>query len=105
MIHAEPLPGWNGRFFHSQHMTFAHYELAADATPLHTHHHEQEEVRAIVEGRLAITIDGEEAELGAGDVAIVPPDTPHSVRVLTACRAIITDYPLREQIPGLHART
>ena len=72
MIHAEPLPGWSGRFFHSQHMTFAHYDLAADATPLHTHHHEQEEVWAIVEGRLAITIDGEETELGAGDVAIVP---------------------------------
>ena len=54
-------------------------------------------------GRLAITIDGEETELDAGDVAIVPPDTPHSVRVLTACRAIITDYPLREQIPGLHS--
>jgi mannose-6-phosphate isomerase-like protein (cupin superfamily) len=105
MIHAEPLPGWSGRFFHSQHMTFAHYDLAADATPLHTHHHEQEEVWAIVEGRLAITIDGDETELAAGDVAIVPPDTPHSVRVLTACRAIITDYPLREQIPGLHART
>ena len=72
MIHAEPLPGWSGRFFHSQHMTFAHYDLAADATPLHTHHHEQEEVWAIVEGRVAITIDGEETELGAGDVAIVP---------------------------------
>ena len=43
--------------------------------------------------------------MGDGDVAIVPPDTPHSVRVLTACRAIITDYPRREQIPGLHTRT
>ena len=60
----------------------------------------------MVEGRLAITIDGEEAELLAdGDVAIVPPDTPHSVRVLAAGRAIITDHPRREQIPGLHTRT
>jgi hypothetical protein len=39
--------------------------------------------------------------LSAGCVAIVPPQTPHSVRPLSACQAIIADYPLRPNLPGL----
>jgi mannose-6-phosphate isomerase-like protein (cupin superfamily) len=101
MLAGEPLPGWSGRFFHSGNMTFAHYEITEDAEPLHEHHHEQEEVWHIVEGQVAITIDGAEATLDAGSVAIVPPNTPHSVRPLRACRAIIADYPLRLSLPGM----
>jgi hypothetical protein len=33
--------------------------------------------------------------------AIVPPNTPHSVRALRASRAIIADYPLRPNLPGM----
>ena len=101
MLAGEPLPGWSGRFLHSDNMTFAHYDIAADAVPLHEHRHEQEEVWHIVEGKVALTIAGEEQVLGAGCVAIVPPDTPHSVRPLGECRAIIADYPLRPDLPGV----
>jgi mannose-6-phosphate isomerase-like protein (cupin superfamily) len=85
-------------------MTFAHYDIASGAQPLHEHQHEQEEVWHIVEGEVAITVASTEAVLGAGSVAIVPPETPHSVRPLGACRAIIADYPLRLELPGLHDR-
>jgi mannose-6-phosphate isomerase-like protein (cupin superfamily) len=105
MLSGDPLPGWSGRFFHAENMTFAHYEIAADAAPLHEHQHEQEEVWNIVEGEVLITIAGEERALGPGSVAIVPPDTPHSVKPKTACRAVIADYPLRLQLPGLSHRT
>jgi mannose-6-phosphate isomerase-like protein (cupin superfamily) len=91
----ERLPGWKGRFFHSENMTFAYYEIAADAVPLHEHHHPQEEVWNVVEGKLAVTIDGEEHIAGPGCAAIVPPDTPHSARALSACRALVVDYPVR----------
>jgi mannose-6-phosphate isomerase-like protein (cupin superfamily) len=101
MLAGEPLPGWHGRFLHSATMTFAHYDIAADATPLHEHQHEQEEVWHIVEGEVAVTIDGEEQVLTGGCVAVVPPNTPHSVRPLGACRAIIADYPLRTSLPGV----
>ncbi len=101
MLAGEPLPGWNGRFLHSVTMTFAHYEIAAGAAPLHEHQHEQEEVWHIVQGEVALCIDGEEQVLTAGCVAVVPPDTPHAVRPLGACRAIIADYPLRPSLPGL----
>jgi mannose-6-phosphate isomerase-like protein (cupin superfamily) len=100
MLSGTPLPGWSGRFLHSANMTFAHYDIAADAAPLHEHHHEQEEVWHVVDGEIALTIDGEEQVLTAGCVAVVPPDTPHSVRPLAAARAIIADYPLRPTLPG-----
>jgi quercetin dioxygenase-like cupin family protein len=81
-------------------MTFAHYDIDAGAAPLHEHQHEQEEVWHIVEGEVALSIAGEEQVLSAGSVAIVPPHTPHGVRPLAACRAIIADYPLRPRLPG-----
>ena len=101
MLSAEPLPGWNGRFFHSENMTFAHYDIASDSAPLQEHQHPQEEVWNVVEGAIVISIDGVERTVGQGGVAVVPPNTPHSVRALTHARAVIADYPLRPQIPGL----
>jgi mannose-6-phosphate isomerase-like protein (cupin superfamily) len=94
----ERLPGWHGRFFHSGNMTFAYYDIDADAVPLHEHHHEQEEVWNVIQGRLAVTIDGVEHIAEPGCAAIVPPDTPHSARVLGACRAIVVDHPLRDDM-------
>ncbi len=74
MLSGTPLPGWSGRFLHSANMTFAHYDIAADAAPLHEHHHEQEEVWHVVDGEIALTIEGEEQVLTAGCVAVVPPE-------------------------------
>jgi mannose-6-phosphate isomerase-like protein (cupin superfamily) len=96
----ERLPGWIGRSFHSDHMTFAYWDIAADATPLHEHHHPQEEVWNVVEGALALTIAGVEHIVDAGSAAIVPPNTPHSARALGACRAIVVDYPVRPDGPA-----
>jgi mannose-6-phosphate isomerase-like protein (cupin superfamily) len=101
MISGEPLPGWSGHFFHAENMTFAYYDIAEGAQPLHEHQHEQEEVWHIVAGEVAVTVDGSEAVARAGSAIIVPPETPHSVRPLGACRAIIADYPLRPNLPGV----
>jgi mannose-6-phosphate isomerase-like protein (cupin superfamily) len=101
MIHGAPLPGWEGRFFHSANMTFAQWTIEADAAPLHEHHHEQEEVWNVVEGEILLSVDGEERVLGVGDVAVISPDTPHSAQARTRCRAIVADYPLRHELPGV----
>lgn len=95
-----PLAGWNGRFFHSDHMTFSYYEIDAGAA-VHEHQHPEEEVWNVVEGRLAITIDGKEHVAGPGSAAIVPASTRHSVRALTASRAIVVDHPVRHQVGGV----
>src|ERR1700758_4229326 len=54
----ERLPGWHGRYFHSENMTFAHYDFARGAS-IHEHFHPEEEVYEVIEGELEITIDGE----------------------------------------------
>src|ERR1700682_5821677 len=90
----ERLPGWHGRYFHSQHMTFAHYDFASGAS-IHEHFHPQEEVNEVIEGELEMTIDGVTQIARPGVVAIVPSNIPHSVKALTDGRAIIVDYPLR----------
>ena len=101
MITAEPLPGWSAHFFHSEHMTFSHYDIAAGAAPLHEHFHEQEEVWHVVDGEVAISIDGTEQRLGPGAAAVIPPNTPHSARPITQCRVVIADHPLRRRLPGV----
>src|SRR5215475_5535506 len=87
----ERLPGWQGRYFHSENMTFAHYDFVQGAS-IHEHFHPQEEVYEVVEGELEITIDGVMQIARPGIVAIVPANAPHSVKALTAGRAIIVDY-------------
>jgi unsaturated pyranuronate lyase len=77
----EPLPGWVARFFHSDNLTLAYYEIAPNAAPLHEHSHPQEEVWNVMDGHVAVTIDGVECVVGSGCAAIVPANTPHSARV------------------------
>jgi quercetin dioxygenase-like cupin family protein len=90
----ERLPGWKGRYFHSNNMTFAHYEFAAGSS-IHEHFHPEEEVYEIVEGELEVTIDGTSQVAKPGIVAIVPPNSRHSVRALTDGRMIVVDHPAR----------
>jgi quercetin dioxygenase-like cupin family protein len=95
----ERLPGWRARIFNSANMTFAHYEFDAGAS-IHEHHHPQEEVWNVIEGELEVTIDGVAQVAGPGVVAIAAPNAHHSVRALTAGRAIVVDHPLRWEMGG-----
>lgn len=75
-------------------MTFAHYDFKRGAS-IHEHFHPEEEVYEVIEGELEITIDGVAQIACPGVVAIVPGDARHSVKALTAGRAIIVDHPVR----------
>jgi quercetin dioxygenase-like cupin family protein len=90
----ERLPGWHGRYFHTQNMTFAHYDFARGAA-IHEHFHPEEEVYEVIEGELEITVDGVAQVARPGLVAIVPGNVRHSVRALTDGKAIIVDSPAR----------
>ncbi len=91
----ERLPGWYGRYFHSSSMTFAHYDFTRGAS-IHEHFHPQEEVYEVIEGELEVTIDCVAQVARPGLIAIVPGNVRHSVQVLTDGRAIIVDYPRRD---------
>jgi quercetin dioxygenase-like cupin family protein len=90
----ERLPGWHGRYFHTQSMTFAHYNFARGST-IHEHFHPEEEVYEVIEGELEVTIDGMAQVAREGVVAIVPPNARHSVKAVTDGKAIIVDHPAR----------
>src|SRR5262245_48430632 len=96
MTTSERRPGWHGRRWRSEHMSFAHYEIDAGAD-IHLHHHPYEEVWLVIEGELEITIDGATQRAGPGGVAVVPPDATHAVRALTRGRAVVANHPVRHE--------
>jgi quercetin dioxygenase-like cupin family protein len=90
----ERLPGWKGRSFDSQNMTFAHFVFEPGAW-IHEHAHANEEVWNVVDGELEVTIGSDVLLAGPGFVAVVPPNTAHSVKAITGGRAIVVDHPIR----------
>ena len=91
----EPLPGWKGKFLHSENMSFMHYSVSEDAAVIEDHKHPNEEVWNIIEGSFEVTIDGETRIVGPGDVAIVPTNSSHALRALSEGKAIVVNYPHR----------
>ena len=81
-------------------MTFGYYNTVKGAY-LHEHSHPNEEVWHVIEGELEVTIGGEIQIAGPGHVAMVPPNTLHSVKVLSPGRAMVVDHPRRESIGGV----
>lgn len=80
---------------------FARWTIDADAQDLHEHHHPYEEVWNIVGGHVTLIVDGVEEKLEAGAAAVVPPNTAHSVRVTGAAEVVVTDFPVRHDLPGV----
>ncbi len=93
----EPLPGWHDRYFHSESMSFAYYDVDQGAA-VHEHWHPEEEVWHIVEGVLEITIDGEKHLAEAGSAVIVPSNAHHSVKAPKRAKVIIANHPLRPRV-------
>ena len=91
----ERLPGWYGRYFHSDNMTFAYYDFDAGAS-IHEHFHPNEEVWNVIDGELEMTLEGVAQVAGAGAAVIVPANARHAARAVTKGRAIVVDYPVRK---------
>jgi len=93
----ERLPGWRGRFFHSEHMTVAHYEFARGSS-IHEHFHPQEEIYHVLDGELELTVDGAVHIARPGVAVIVPSNARHSARALCDGRVLIVDSPRRLEV-------
>lgn len=87
--------GWEGKFFHTENMSFMHYNVAEDAASIPIHQHPNEEVWNIVEGAFEVTIDDETKIMGPGDVAVVPSNARHALAPKGAGKAIVVNYPHR----------
>jgi quercetin dioxygenase-like cupin family protein len=93
----EPLPGWHDRYFRSQEMSFAYYDVDEGAS-IHEHWRPEEEVWYVIEGTLQVTLDGEPSVAAPGAAAIAPSNTEHPVKALSRARVIIANHPVRARI-------
>lgn len=75
------LPGITRQVVHGERQSLVRYVYAPGAVfPVHAHPEEQ--VTVVVSGRIAFDIDGVRVELGAGQVAVIPPNVPHGAEVI-----------------------
>jgi len=91
----EIIPGYRVRFVHCDSMTMAYWSIDTGAAlPEHSHPHEQ--VATLTEGEYELSVGDKTKVLRPGDVAVIPPNVPHSGRALSDCCMIDAFHPVRE---------
>ena len=84
------LPGFRGRLFETETMSFAEWTFSAGAE-IRPHAHPREEVWQVVEGELDFTIGNETRRAGPDMCAIVPPGVEHRIVALSDGVARVVD--------------
>ncbi len=84
----EMIPGFRGRFVHTDLYTIAFWEVDEGAI-LPEHSHVNIQSSEVTEGHFELTIDGVVTDCKPGAVVVVPSNAVHSGRAITACK--ITD--------------
>ena len=91
----EILPGFQGRFIHSAHVSIAYWDIKQGASiPVHQHVHEM--IVNVISGKLQLTIGDETKVLEPGMAAVIPSNVPHTAKGITGCKVIDVFYPIRE---------
>lgn len=91
----EMVPGFLGKFVHTENETFAFWEIkAGSGLPAHSHPHTQ--VLQLLEGEFELQINGETLHLKAGEVVSIASNEAHGGKAITDCKIIDTFYPVRE---------
>ena len=91
----EIMPGYHGKMVHGEKISWAFWTVEIGAeVPEHAHHHEQ--IMHVVQGEFEFTLNGETAIYRSGDVVVIPSNTPHSGKALTACMLMDVFSPVRE---------
>ena len=94
----ELMPGFHGRFVHSDNMTFAYWRIEQGASaPVHEHPHEQ--LVNVLEGEFELEVEGVKHILIPGKVYMLPSNMPHGGKALTPCRILDIFHPVREDFP------
>lgn len=91
----EIIPGYHGKFVHTENMTLAYWNIAA-GSPLPEHVHPHEQVVNVIEGTMELTVEGEVHELKEGSVMVIPGGVPHAGKAVTKSRVIDVFYPVRK---------
>jgi len=91
----EILPGYKGKFIHSDNMTLVYWDIEANA-PFKEHSHKQEQIVNLLDGEFILTVEGEELKLKAGSVVTIPSNVKHSGLAITKCKMLDAFYPVRD---------
>lgn len=91
----ELVPGITGYYAHGEHMTVGYVELKKDSV-IPMHHHMQEQITYIIEGKLDMVIDGKPCLLTTGMYYVIPGSVPHSAIAQTDCKVIDAFAPVRQ---------
>jgi quercetin dioxygenase-like cupin family protein len=93
--HEELSSSISRRLITGEQLMIAHVYLKEGAiVPEHAHHNEQ--LTYILEGKLRFTIDGEEIDVGAGEVLTIPAHVPHAAVALEDTLDVDVFTPPRE---------
>lgn len=93
----ETFPGFEGRFIHSDKMSFAYWEITKGSI-LDEKSLPNEQVISMVAGRMDFEIDGEKIDFHEGMVLVIPPKAKYSAKAITKCKILDVSYPLRKDI-------
>lgn len=89
------VPGYRGRYIHSDNITQGWIDIDADAKlPTHSHPHEQ--WTTVLTGSLELTVNGTAHLLTPGQTIYIAPNEPHSAWAPVACRVHDVFHPVRE---------
>ena len=93
----EVFPGIEGRFIHSEKMSFAYWEITK-GSKLEEKSLPNEQVISMVSGRMEFIVDGEKIDFHEGMVLVIPPKVKYSANAITKCKILDVAYPRRKDI-------
>jgi len=95
--HKELLPGALASAFGGERAMVNHVRLAA-GTEVPEHAHPEEQITVVLKGRLLLTLEGVEVELGPGDAALVPAGAKHAVLAREETELLDVFSPVRQDL-------
>lgn len=91
----EVMPGFRGKFIHTESLTLALWEIdAGSILPLHQHPHEQ--ISQLLKGVFEMSVDGESQKAEIGELITIPGNTEHKGKAMTDCVIFDIFSPVRE---------
>ena len=91
----ELFPNTLVRFIHMEKMSLGYWDIEEGAI-IAEHSHPHEQVSNVMEGAMELTMNGETKVLGPGEVAVFPPNVPHSGVAKAKSKVIDVFSPVRE---------
>jgi len=81
IVPQEIYPGITRQVVDGERQTLVRYVYQPGAV-FPVHHHPEEQITAVLSGKIRFEVDGVPITLVAGEVAVIPPSTPHGATVL-----------------------